>query len=163
MKKYIEWGLVLLVIVFAYFAFEHKSEVVVSPVANTVAPEANEPVTILPTSFRMEVLGDFNDPLIFSKYSGSSGPSATIWSSGGEELEGETPYYYSVPGTDGYLVLCEIKDGKWIANTTPPKVCQSLSRLATRRTELFRQITSGELKPIKSGICKQDELCYELK
>jgi hypothetical protein len=163
MKKALIGVLVFIAFVSASFALRHKTDVIVSPDTNVNAPATNEPTT-LPTSFKMNVQGDFSDYTIKPKYEGGEASSAFIMSSGGEELEGEVQYTYAVPGTDGYLIVCEIKNKKWVANTSTYKECTTLVKLATTRTELIKQITSGELKPVQSDWCVQkNRLCYELK
>jgi hypothetical protein len=153
---------IFIAVVFASFVLRHKTEVVVSPDTNTTT--TNESIITLPSSFIMEVQGDFTDPTIISQYQTIPTSSATLLSSGGEELEGEAYYTYSRPGTDGNLISCGIKNKKWIVRySDTDQVCQSLSRIATTRTELIKQITTGELKPIKSNECRDGELCYELK
>lgn len=120
---------------------------------------------VLPPSFTMVVKGDFTDStLIPAEYKGSAS-NAFLMSSDGGELQGEVQYTYASPGTNGNLVLCEIKDGKWISSNTPiPKKCNALTKLATTRTELERQITSGELKSAQTDLCtQQNRLCYEFK
>ena len=118
---------------------------------------------ILPSSFGMEIHGDFNDSTIITGYTTTPPGSVIILSSGGEKLEGDTYYTYSAPGTDGNLIMCQIKNKKWVTNSNAPQECTSLARLATTRTGLIKQIITGELKPIKSEECIENVLCYELK
>lgn len=158
MKKVWIGALIFLVFIFIYFGWRAQRDIMVP---NTVPMDIR--ALTLPPTFTMVVKGDFTDPTIIpSKYRGYAS-SAFLMSSGGEELQGEVQYTYASPGTNGNLILCEIKDGKWITNTTMSKECNALTKLATTRIELTRQITSGELIPLKSGMCTGDQLCYELK
>lgn len=114
--------------------------------------------SVLPSSFFMTIKGDFNDPVV------GQPNSVVLVSTGGDELQGEAVYTSYVPGTNGHLDVCEIKDKKWVTDSTlHPEVCASLVRLATSRTELMNQIVNGELKPIECISFRLDELCYELK
>lgn len=160
-KKNIKNGLigllVLLALIFGASVLKSKNNTIVSPV-----PVVSKSTT-LPSSFTMSVIGDFNDPSITSPYEGYPGNSAFLISSGGEELQGEVQYTYSAPGTDGNLILCEIKNKKWVTNTDTYKECTALAKLATTRTELIKQIEGGILKPTQSDLCTKNNLCYEFK
>jgi hypothetical protein len=119
--------------------------------------QSDKTTTTLPSSFTMEVQGDFNDPLI-----GQNPPSSVFLISSGEnELLGDA-YYTSTPqGGDGYLQSCSIKNNKWLVSDTEQE-CSSLSRLATTRTGLIEQINTGQLK-LKNDNCFEGRLCYELE
>jgi hypothetical protein len=108
----------------------------------------------------MEIMGNFTDKTLYSKPGGGAS-SAFLLSSGKDELEGEVQYTYAEG--DGYLILCEIKDKKWVTNDSTPRECHSLAKLPTTRTELVRQITNGELKRVECDFYKNIDLCYELK
>jgi hypothetical protein len=153
MKKILIWILVISVIVFILLTIKYKIDI--TKIRN------DKPMAILPPSFTMKIFGDFSDTTMVDKYEGGKASIALLMSSGGDELEGEVQYTYSKD--DGYLILCVIKNKKWVMNGDLNNLCQSLSKLPTTRTELIRQIVNGDLKPIKSNICRDYELCYGFK
>ncbi|MBP9766115.1 MAG: hypothetical protein KBD12_02750 [Candidatus Pacebacteria bacterium] len=114
----------------------------------------------LPQSFTMEVLGNFSDQTLYNKPGGEAG-SAFMLSSGKEELEGEVQYTYAEG--DGYLILCGIKNNKWVTNDSVPRECHSLAKLPTTRTELIKKISTGELKQRSCESYKKYDFCYEFK
>ncbi len=154
-KNILKWILVILVIAFVYSGFKNKTNLTTLPTTTN-----NEQEVTLPASFTMEIIGNFSDQTLYNKPGGEAG-SAFLLSSGKDELEGEVQYTYAEG--DGYLIVCEIKDKKWVTNDSTPRDCHSLEKLPTTRTELVKQITNGELERIECGSNNNIDLCYELK